>query len=197
MARGKGRSGARKRSVRYTYVSKKQRRQIKELSPFVPNIAKLKGREKITPQEAGYLTKKAQQLRYTSSLKPITEKQEKALKASGHSDLLVGKGVRAIHLRNTSPDARMSVRKDGIFVTSNGRKYEYHPVDADPDALAREGEKLLERDDIAAIYLWTGNGRVNEGWTTEEGWTGFLYDRYTQYIHANEMTQGIAARVKS
>lgn len=192
----KGRTGARKRRQTYVFVSKKTRGEIREYSKFAPGLSKLKGKSRITSAERAQLTRLKKALRHTENLKPLTEKQAKALAKAGHKDLLVGNGVRAIRLRNTSPEAKIRIKKDGLIITSNGRTWEYHPVAAEIGALADYGIALLERGDVAQINLWTNRGRANEGFSRKQAWLDYLHDRFAQYVSQTEFTEGIAARIK-
>lgn len=192
----KRRTAPRKRRQTYVFVSKKTRSEIREYSKFAPGLSKLKGKLRITSEQRAQLTRTKKVLRHTENLKPLTEKQAKALAKAGHKDLLVGKGVRAIRLRNTSPEAKVRVRKDGLIVTSNGRTWEYHPVAAEIDALADYGIMLLDRGDVAQINLWINRGRANEGFSRKSAWIEYLRDRFAQYVSQTEFTEGIAARLK-
>lgn len=191
----KRKSATRKRHQRRIFINvgKTKRAEIREYSKFIPSLEKLKGKTKITPAEQAQLSRAKRLLRHTDNLKPVTEKQAKQLKKMG---LLEGKGVRAIRLRNTEPHAKISVLKSGIIVTSNGRKWEYHPVAPDIEALATHGETLLNRDDVAQINLWTNRGRASEGFTYIKAWIDYLRDRFSQYVQMQEFTNGIAALIK-
>lgn len=191
----------RKRRNTQVFVGKKTRAELREYSKFVPGLRKLQDKArktgKLSSHEVAQLTRAKKALRHTEALKPLTEKQAKALAKAGHKDLLVGKGVRAIRLRNTSPEAKVRIRKDGLIVTSNGRTWEYHPVAPTVDALADYGVMLLERGDVAQINLWTNRGRVNEGFSRKSAWIEYLRDRFAQYVQTSEFTEGIAARIKN
>lgn len=147
----------------------------------------------ITPAQKAELTRAKKKLRHTQNLIPVTEKQAKALKKKG---LLVGKGVRAIRLRNTSPGAKLKVLKSGVVVTSNGRRWEYHPYPADIDTLSSAGHALIARDDVARIHLWLSKGRANEGFGSAKAWDEYLYQRFAQYVQQQDFVEGIAALIK-
>ena len=193
MAKRKGAKKKRPQRRIYIPVGKKRRAEIKAYSKFIPSLNKLKGKSKITPAEQAQLTRAKKLLRYTENLKPVTEKQAKQLRKQG---LLEGKGIRAIRLRNTAPDAKIRVLKSGIIVTSNGRKWEYHPFAPEPDVLADEGERLLAREDVAQINLWTNRGRANEGFTYAKAWQDYIFNRFQNYTALKEFTEGIAVLIK-
>lgn len=200
MARKKSAKAGKKRTRKARIVApvgKQRRAEIREYSKFVPSLSKLKGKKGLTASELGQLTRAKKALRHTDNLHPVTEKQFAQLKKQGLIDpTLSKKGVHAVRLRNTSPDAKIKVLKSGIMVSSNGRTWEYHPVSADVDTLAEYGIELLQRKDVQQINLWLAKGRANEGFRTEESWTAYLYNRFQQYVNQQDYTNGIAALIK-
>ncbi len=183
-----------KRRQTYTYVGRKTKSDIARLAKLKPSLAKLRGKSRITSAEKAELTRAKKQLRDQHNLKPVTEKQAKLLKKKG---LLANiRGVRAIKLRETSPDAKIRVHNDGVVVVSNGRTWEYHPNDADAASLITEGEALLQRKDVAQINLWTAAGRANKGFSDPEQWAAYIQNKFTQYANADDYISGIAARIK-
>ncbi len=194
--RASRRSSSNKRRITYSYVGKKTRAEIREAAKYVPSVAKLKGKKRLTAAEKSTLTRAKKQLQYSQNLRPITEKQAKLLKARGEGDLIVGKGVRAIRLNNTSPNAKIRVKKSGVVVSSNGRTWEYHPVSSDVDALAEYGEAQLERDDVIQIALWMARGRSSEGFEDGEDWVSYLSNTFAQYQNQQDFTKGIAVEIR-
>lgn len=194
MAKGRGR---RRRPPTLVSLTKKEQAQIREYSAFMPSLQKLRGKSRVTASQRGLISRAAKKLRYTENLRPLTEKQAKQLQKRGESDLIVGKGIRAVRLRNTAPNAKIRVRKSGIIVASNGSTWEYHPVSSDIDALAEYGLEQLERADVRAIALWTSRGRVNETFSRPEAWVDYLQRRYAQYVQQSEFTKGIAVEMKA
>lgn len=187
-----------KRRITKVLLKKSEIKQIREFSKFAPGLDKLRGRDKITSAEYGVFTKAKRRLRHTGNLKPVTEKQAKALK--GH---LVGGGIRAVRLRNTEEHAKVRVRKGGIIVTSNGRDWEYHPVGGgDPSVLAEnlieKGRDLFNRDKNPpfSLYIWTSKGRASEGFRDFGLWARYVGSRFNSYQNASEFIWGIAALVK-
>ena len=198
--KGKPTRGRKSRRQTYVFVGKKKRTQIRELSRYVPSLKKLRGKSRITSAEAAQLTRAKKRLRHTENLRIVTDKQAKILKKKG---LLAGHGVQAIRLRSTAENAKIRVTKSGMVITSNGRTFEYHPVKPDIDALAAAGERLLERSDVATIYLWTNRGRTDEGFTyfhkppLQGGWLEYLQQRFQQYHAVNDFVEGIAAEIRA
>lgn len=186
----------RKRRQTYVYINRKTKKEISELSKFVPALNDLKGKSRITTQQKALLTKAKKRTQHTESYRPITAHQEKLLRAHGDADIIVGKGVRAVRLRNTSENAKLTVRKNGMLVTSNGRTWEYHPVSSDPDDLSEYGAKQLERGDVEAIGLWTNRGRVDATTDDADDWNDFLYNTFSKYEKAKEFTKGIVVLIK-
>lgn len=185
-----------RRRTTYVYVGKKTKSDIARLAKLKPSLAKLRGKSRITTAERAELTKAKKQLRDQHNLKPVTEKQAKQLRKAGLLAKVKGGGVRAIKLRETSPDAKVSVHKDGVVVVSNGRTWEYHPSDADPGSLIDEGFALLDRKDVAQINLWTAAGRANKGFSDRGQWADYIRNKFTQYANADDYISGIAARIK-
>lgn len=179
MAKRRGATRKRRHRRIFIPVGKKKRAEIREYSRFVPSLEKLKGLTKITPAQQAQLTHAKKMLRHTENLKPVTELQAKALKKQ---ELLVGKGIRAIRLRNTAPNAKFRLKKGGIFVTSNGRTWEYHPIKRNAEdvvtLLAERGEKLLERKDVVQITVWTARGRSDQGFSRVDRWVHYLQTRF-------------------
>lgn len=179
-------------------VGKQRRAEIRELSKFVPSLEKLKGKKGLTSSELGQLNKAKKSVSRLSNLHPITERQAKQLKKQGLLEKsLTKKGIRAIHLRNTSADAKVKVLKSGIIVTSNGRDWEYHPVGSDPNELYEYGSSLLKRKEkprIRAITIWLVRGRMDEAFTSPESWLYFLENRFIGYAGTEDFVLGIAAR---
>lgn len=186
--------------VTYKHIGKATRKQISEMSRFIPSLAKLKGKQRITSAEYSAVTRAKKKLRHTENLRPVTAKQAKELRKRG---LLAGNGIQAIRLRSTAENAKVRVHKDGVVVTSNGRTFEYHPVKPDIDALADVGERLLDRRDVKQIFLWTSRGRTDEGFTyfgegeDDGGWLAYLQSRFSQYHQISDFTEGVAAEIKS
>lgn len=193
MAR-KGR--ARKRRTTYTYLNRKRKKEITELAQWVPSLEKLKGKDRLTAAQQAQVTRAKKSLRHTETYRRVTDKQAKLLKQKGEGGILVGKGVRAIRLRNTASNAKIKILSNGMIVTSNGRTWEYHPVDADADTLNEYGKEQLERDNVEAVGLWTNRGRTNETTDDPEQWEEFLYQRFTKYADAQEFTQGVVVLIK-
>lgn len=195
--RAKGRASRGKQRI-VAPVGKQRRKEIRELSKFVPSLEKLKGKKGLTASELGQLSKAKKAVRGLHNLHPITERQAKQLQKQGLLEKdLTKKGIRAIHLRNTSPDAKVKVLKSGIIVTSNGRDWEYHPVDPDPEVLAEYGEQLLKRKEtphIKTITIWLVRGRMDETFSTVNSWIDFLENRYIGYGKTQDFVLGIAAR---
>lgn len=201
--KGKGRKASktkRTRRVTYKHIGKGTRKQIRDMSRFIPSLSKLKGKTRITSAEYAAVTRAKKKLRHTENLRPVTAKQAKELRKRG---LLAGNGIQAIRLRSTAENAKVRVRKNGVVVTSNGRTFEYHPVKADIDALAEAGEALLDRRDVKQIFLWTSRGRTDEGFTyfgegdDDGGWLAYLQARFSQYHQIADFTEGIAAEIKA
>jgi hypothetical protein len=198
----KGRKSRRSRRQTYTYVGKRTKAEIREYSKFIPSLDKLKGKSRLTAAEKSQLTRAKKALQHTENLHAVTPRQAKQLRKQGLLDPIKSKSgkvigyKRAVRLRNTSPDAKVRVLKSGIIVTSNGRKWEYHPVVAEPDSLISAGEELLDTPRVAQINLWTNRGRVNEGFRSKAAWAEYIRTRFTQYVQATEFTEGIAALIK-
>lgn len=159
----------------------------------MPSLQKYVGKDKVTPQQMAAINKAKKLLRHRDHLKPLTEKQAKRLK--GHT---VGHGIRAIRLRNTSPDAKVRIGKNGMVVVSNGSDWEYHRVRPDPDSLIEAGVSLLGRKlhRPYQINLWTNAGRADEGFRDRASWAAYIRARFIQYQNAQEWIFGIAAMTR-
>ena len=190
----------RKRPIRRAtkvLLKRSERKQITEFSKYIPSLESLKGREKISSAEYGAFKRAKGKLRHTDNLKPVTAAQAKRLKGK-----LVGGGVRAVRLRNTSPDATVRVRKGGIIVTSNGREWEYHPVSVRnagelAEALIKKGYSLFARKNKPAwqLHMWTSKGRSNEGAASYEKWVQLVVAFFNAYQNSTDFINGVAAMV--
>lgn len=195
----------------YVYVGKKTRAQIRDFSRFIPSLEKLKGKTRITSEEKAQLTKAKKALRYSTGMRPITEAQAKRLRKRGEGNIIVGKGIRAVRLGNAGTNAKITVKPNGMIVSTNGETYEYHKLtNPTPDRMVDFGREILKRKDVASIYLWTTRGRGAEGFNyigdeddeeaeetgLEGSWIGFIRTRFEQYQALQEFTEGIVARIK-
>jgi hypothetical protein len=187
---------ARKRQIYIPIAGKagaRTRAQLREYAKYKPALKKLVGKQRLTPAEYGQFTRAKRQLRHTENLHPVTEKQAKKLRKEG---LLVGKGVRAIRMRNTAADAKVRVLKSGIVVVSNGRHWEYHPVEADVQVLIDYGLSLLDNPETQRIALWTTKGRSDESFASRGAWVAYLRERFSKYVQVMDFTIGIAREIK-
>jgi hypothetical protein len=174
-------------------VGKKRRQEIKELSRYIPSLEKLKGKRGLTASELGQLTRAKKKLRYTENLRPLTEKQAKKLQKMGQGNAIVGNGIRALRLNNTSPHAKIRVNKNGVIVVSNGRNWGYHPAkDTDAKSVADLGEKLLKQLDVSGISLWTVKGRANEVFSYPKEWFEWVTAYYQGYAQTDDWVLGVA-----
>lgn len=180
-------------------LKKSEKKKIREFSKFVPALEKYKGKEKISSSAYGLFKKAEKKLRHTENLKPVTEKQAKKL----GKKYLVGGGIRAIRLRNTSDkDAHTrvkTVRDDGVIITTNGRDWEYHPISVSnpgevPEALIEKGRELFNRKKNPPwqIHLWTAKGRAGQGFTSFPAWARFVLKEYNSYTDPTEWMKGVA-----
>ncbi len=189
---------ARKRRTVYHLLKKSEKKQIREFSKFIPSLEKYKGKERITTQEYSAFQRAKAKLKHTENLKPLTEAQAKKLK--GYT---VGKGIRAIRLRNTSPDAKVKVLKGGLVVVSNGRDWEYHPVASrNPDKLIEAmlalGKRLFFRKENPPwqLHIWTAAGRVSGGATAYYLWARDVAAFFNAYQGTEEYVRGAAALIR-
>ena len=194
----------RRATRRATFVPLKtsEKKQIREFARYIPSLENYVGKSRISSAEYGAFKRAKKKLRHTENLKPLTEKQAKALRGK-----LVGGGIRAIRLRNTGGDVNVKVKavlKGGIVVTTNGRDWEYHPVSGGGDIdevkgrLIEAARKLFNRPKAPpwAIGLWTSKGRASELFSSFEAWANYILSRFNKYQNAEEYIWGIAALVK-
>lgn len=162
----------------------------------MPSLEKLKNKKGLTASELGQLTRAKKKLRYTENLKPLTARQAKQLQKSGMGNAIVGNGVRAIRLNNTSPHAKIKVNKKGVIVVSNGRNWGYFPAkDTDADTIASLGVELLERLDVRSISLWTVKGRANETFPYPDLWVEWVGGYYQRYDETDDWVLGVAFEI--
>lgn len=188
MAKGKK---PKRRNIQ-TPIGNKTRAEIKKYSKYMPSLKEMSKKRHLSSSEMGKLTRARKRLRHTENLRPVTEKQAKILKKR---KLLAGNGIQAIRLNNTSPNAKIRLRKNGVLVSSNGRTWEYHSVLITMEDMIDAGEALLERGDIAQINLWTTKGRGNEGFAYAEAWANYLREYWQKYESQEDFMNGIAALV--
>lgn len=190
----------RKRTT-YVLLKKSEKKQLRDFAKFIPSLDKYKGQDKITSAGYGAFQKAKKKLRHTENLRPVTAKQAKHLQKR-----LVGGGIRALRLRNVaegdSHSKVVSVSNKGVVLTSNGRKWEYHPVNAStPDALASKlihtGLTLFKRKKKVPIqlHIWTSKGRNGEGASSPEKWIQIVVRYVETYENADEFVYGLAALV--
>jgi len=207
--RKKPSSGRRKKRPvkRKTFVllKRSEKQQIREFSKFIPSLDAYRGKDKITSAEYGAFKRAKNHLRHTDNLRPVTELQAKRLKGK-----LAGHGIRAIRLRNVVKGDEhsrvVSVSTKGTVITSNGRRWEYHPVklpagadiDDMADRLINAGVKLFRRtkNPPFQLHLWTSKGRSNEGASTPEKWASQIVLPFVRkYQNAEDFIFGIAAMI--
>jgi hypothetical protein len=201
---GKRKKRKSRRVKRQTYVllKKSEKAQIREFSKFAPALNAYRGVDRITSAQYGAFKKIKTKLRHTENLRPITELQAK----HAPKGTVVGGGIRAIRLRNTSPkDAGTRVKtvtKEGVVITTNGRDWEYHPVAATPqeiqEVLIETGRELFNRSKNPPwqLHLWTAKGRANFGVTSFEKWAQYIMGAFNKYAETQDFVKGVAALVR-
>lgn len=184
-------------------MRKSERKQISLFSQYIPSLGKYKGKDRITSAEYSAYQRAKKKLRHTDNLRPLTEKQAKAL----GKKKLAGHGIRAVRLRNVvegdSHSRVVRVTKKGVLVTSNGREWEYHPVTLTKDAdtntarMIEAGRALFARPKKPPfqLHIWTSKGRSNEGWSSLEKWAGGVVAFFMAYQTSGDFVLGIAAMV--
>lgn len=196
-----------KRPIRrktYVLLKKSDKAFIRENVKFIPSLQDYRGQERITSAQYGALRKAKAKLRHTENLKPLTETQAKHLKGK-----LVGGGVRAIRLRGGDGAKVVSVSDKGVVVTSNGRKWEYHPVSTSKnkalqEALIDAGLKLFARKKNPPwqLHLWTNKGRTDKGASNPADWVNRVAEWFNTGVSAQIFSQqgkdfiyGVAAMI--
>lgn len=190
---------AKKKAARYIPIGKEKQKRISALSKFIPSLARLKGKRRLTPQEMAALTKAGKKIRAaggTAGLKPLTELQAKKLPKGA----VIGGGIRAIRLRSTGPDAKIKqTYKDGrLKIISNGRTWIYYPIAPDAtgsllDPLLDNGRAILGEPATKSIALWVQRGRLDETFSHYPAWEEFIKSRFVNYYAQTDWTIGIAA----
>lgn len=202
---------ARKRRVKrpsrrktFVYLKKSEKQQIREFSKYIPSLDAYRGKERISSAEYSAFKRAKSKLRHTDNLRPVTEAQAKRLKGK-----LAGHGIRAIRLRNVVKGDEhsrvVSVSTKGTVITSNGRRWEYHPVkgvnsrdvDAIANSLIKAGTSLFGRSKNPPfqLHLWTSKGRSNEGASSPEKWVQLVVAFLNKYQNADSFLFGIAAMI--
>lgn len=166
-------------------TEKQYLKAAKELARFAPSLEKYKTAKQLSPAQKGAIKKKMDILRHTENVFNLTPAQARKLKG----EALLGSGVNAIRLRNTGPDTKVRVRKDGsLIVTSSGRKWYYIPTGTDEIELLQAAEKAFEGGAVQ-VHFWTVAGRVGTGSLDIEDFNFQLKGRYMQYLSASEGKQ--------
>lgn len=191
----------------------------KRLSKFVPKLAKLKRRKTLTTGEKSYITKAENALRWVDNLRPLTKVEAKQLKGATYEGavnipekykMINGerivtreaksypfKGVRAIQMKNISPDAKIKIIKDKqtgkykMQVVSNGRTFDYlKPRNTSPEEMLALAEKLFADPTVKEIYLWTSQGRVGQGFGSVYSFMEWFNKSYHGYKNTEKWVKG-------
>jgi hypothetical protein len=145
----------------------------KALSQWAPSLKKYAHRKRLTRWEKAAISRKEKILRHTENLHPLTKQQARAAKRAGIP--IVGKGIRAVRLRNTASGAKIRIKDGKLVVGSNGRAWNYVPVDPpNEENLAAAADDVMENEpydeetEYIQVNLWTTSGRANAGYASAE-----------------------------
>lgn len=177
----------------------------KRLAKFAPGLQKYKKRKTLTSHEKAAINRKEKILRYVDHLVPLTKKQARKMK-----DQLFAPGVRAIQLRETSPNAKIERVSNDMIITSNGRTWLYWKLEKldtknwkrkrrqvfgkaaetyfneTSDAFPIEKIERLVRHAFKKIpkkkqiHLWTKTGRVAKGFTGINAFMDWLLSEHVR-----------------
>lgn len=188
----------------------------KRLAKFAPGLAKYKRRKTLTRYEKSAIGRKEKVLRYVDHLIPLSKSQAKKMK-----DQLFAPGVRAIKLKDTSPDAKIEKIRNDMIVTSNGRTWLYWKLEKlntrqwksrrvkvfgdavetafhDPDAFPIEkigllAERAFKNVTTKQVHLWGQGGRVGAGFRDLKAFMHWLLEEHVRaYRNTDEWINGIA-----
>lgn len=129
----------------------------------VPSLTKYNRRRSLRPQEKSAITRamnKVVRAGRGGTVVPLTKQQAKRLKSK---DPLIGNGIRAVRLRQTSLErAKVSVKDGELRVRQNGRVWHYVPLPPDVKIVVEETEDIFNRNSGKTVRLtiWTAAGRL-------------------------------------
>lgn len=188
----------------------------KRLMKFAPGLAKYKRRKTLTKYEKAAINRKEKVLRYVDHLIPLSKSQARKMK-----DQLFAPGVRAIKLKDTSPDAKIEKINKDMIVTSNGRTWLYWKLEkldttqwkrrrvkvfgqaaeqafTNPDAFPIEkigllAERAFKKVTTKQVHLWGKAGRVGAGFRDLKAFMHWLLEEHVRaYRNTDEWINGIA-----
>lgn len=169
--------------------------QKKRLAPFVPKIARIRRKKKLTASDKATIRHFTKRIGSAAkNLRPVTAAQARKFKAQ-----LYAPGVRAIELSGTTENAKVTVAGDDILVSQNGRTWVYWRVDRATvkskrgmksaaqrafdmqfpiekvAALAREA---FAQYNVVQVHLWSHSGRVGVGFETLERFISWIDEKW-------------------
>lgn len=184
---------------------------VRRLSKYVPSIAKLKNRTRLTENEKRRIRYREKQLNVLgvnlNQLKPVTPRQAKAL---GRKKLFKP-GINAIQLRNVKPGDKIKIKKNGDIVVESGEgKWIYWPLDRDTvrskakmklagyDAFKKEfpietvadlTAKAFKEYNVQEVHLWAHAGRVGQGFQKVEQFIMWVQEKWQAGRYMGTVTQ--------
>lgn len=154
---------------------------------LVPSLSKYSRRKTLTRWQKSAITRAENKIAKQHDLYALTKAQAKALR---DKSLLVGNGIRAIRLRSTSPDAKVSIVKGEIKVRSNGRRFHY--IRADVSELITKGARVFDRFARPELWIWNKFGRENRGARSLAIWAERVNNYLAKYKNIEIFVQGFA-----
>ena len=185
-------------------------KSVERLAKFAPSLRKYKRRKRLNRWEKGAIARKEKVIGSTENLFALSKRQTKALSKESRS-AIVGKGVRAVRLRNTSSEAKVRIRegfitteetvKDKKKAKRKRRKIRYVPVPADLGALIKAGLDIFDRAEsrgkIVTVWLWLDTGRAGGGFRSPRLFLENLNRNWVPYAIEGNRFNGLAFLTES
>lgn len=149
---------------------------------LVPSLGKYGRRQKnLTRWEKAAITRAENKIKRAGGrqfLFPLSKKQVKNLKDKSP---VIGNGVRAARFRNTSADAKLSVRGGEIQILSNGRPVRYVSLEPDVLVFLDKIRELFRDKNATEVWTWTVKGRSNRSWGAVEVAEIEIFSAFNKY----------------
>ena len=178
---------------------------VDKLAAFAPSLRKYKRRKKLNRWEKAAITRKEKIIGSTENLFAVSARQRKAMSKETRS-AIIGKGVRAVRLRNTSSKATLRITRgeitteERIKTKKKGkrrvRKIRYISVRPDLDVLIEKAIELFDRAErrsqIMTVWFWLDTGRAAGGFRSLRLLLEKLNDSWIPYALTQERFRGYA-----
>ena len=159
---------------------------------LVPSQKKYSRRKTLSRWEKAAITRAENKIRTAggkNQLFSLSKSQAKRLK---NKDPIVGGGIRAIALRNTSPSSKIHIRKEKLSVQTNGREIKYISAPANIGAILKEIETVFAKPGRHTVWLWTVKGRAQRGFRSMQRALEEIRAAFEAYTNTEEWLLGIA-----